>query len=819
MFWNLLGDIRYAWRALLRSPGFAVAAIVTIALGVGVNTGIFTVLNGVLFRELPAPDAHELLSIYQSVRGSPDRQSGLGVFSTEEYRAYRDRTQTLAGLIGYSDPTRTTLGGESPRQILGALVTCNYFDVLRQPPVLGRGLTASDCDAGANPVVVLSHELWATAFAADPTIVGRAIELNRQFLTVVGVAATDTYGGYGFYRTAYFAPISTQPLLLPNEDGYTNVRRSWLLLVGRRDPGASLQQVRAELTVIAAQIDAEEPGRATTLRIDRATPLSIPVFRGVALAAGAVVMTAFGLVLLLACTNVANLLLARATVRSREIALRLSLGASRARVVRQLLTESVLISVIGGALGAVLALWSFQALTTLLLRSLSIVGIPPLLVDPSPDVRVLSLTLALMLGTGMLFGVVPALRASKPDLVATIKGAPGTSGQRSGRLQGTFVGVQVAVCMVLMIGSGLLLRGLYATQTIDPGFAYRDVAYASYDLRSAGYDPERATEFQRRLLQEVEALPGVDAAAQVWTPPLTYTGFRATSIRLPGQPPEQARQATLNVVSPKYFSLIGIPIVRGRAFADAELTDNAGVAVVTESTARNFWPGRDPIGQSLVWQQPDRAVELRVVGVAKDAEVTLVGQVDPYYLYLPAGPGGMAQLGLVVKTRTDFAATATAIRRLIGGLDAGVVVAVSPLEGNIDFWRGLSGAVTTLAATLGGLALLLASVGIYGVVSYFVGYRFREMGVRLALGARSFDVLAFVLRRTLRPVAIGAVIGVVGAVAVSGVLSAVLFGVSAADPVGIGGAALFVLCVAVAAGALAARRATRVDPAVTLRCD
>jgi predicted permease len=467
-YWN---DVRYAARRLRRTPGFTAAAILTIGLGVGVNTGIFSVLNGVLFRELPVPGADRIVSVYQAVEGGATRRGNDEVFSTGEYREYRDGAQTLAGLVGYSDPTRTTLGGESPQRILGTLVTCNYFDVLRQPPALGRSLAEADCAAGAAPVVVLSHDLWNTAFAADPAVLGRTVELNRVFLTVVGVAAPGTYGGFGIYDSAYFAPISTQPLLLPAEDGFTNDATPWLFMLGRRADGASLEAVRAELGVLAARIDAQEPGRSTTLRIERATPLGIPSFRSAALAIGAVAMTAFGLILLIACANVANLLLARGSARGREIAVRVSLGASRARVARQLMTESALLAVAGGAVGSIAAIWSFEVLVALALPAIAPAGVPPLILDASPDVRVLAVALALTLGAGVLFGLAPALQLSKPDLHAAMKDDAAGVGSRSRRrLQGTLLGAQVAFCMALSIGAALLTRGLLATQAAHPGF-------------------------------------------------------------------------------------------------------------------------------------------------------------------------------------------------------------------------------------------------------------------------------------------------------------------------------------------------------------
>jgi predicted permease len=531
-------------------------------------------------------------------------------------------------------------------------------------------------------------------------------------------------------------------------------------------------------------------------------------------------MTAFGLVLLLACANVANLLLARGAVRGREIALRLSLGASRARVIQQLLTESLLVAIAGGVLGSILALWSFQALLAFALPSISPVGIPRLVLDASPDIRVLSVALTLTFGTGILFGLAPAWHASKPDLHTVIKhDSSGVGSRRAGRLQGTLVGVQVALCMVLMLGAGLLLRGLSAAHTADPGFLYDEVAVASYDLAGAGYGPEEAAVFQRRLLAEVEGLPGVETAAYARREPLS-SGTTPASVRLPGQDERQAQRAERNEVTPDYFALVGIPIVQGRTFTGAEVASDAPVAIVTETTARNYWPGQDPIGQTLLrGGGPGPQVALQVVGVAKDAQVATLGAVNAYYLYLPAAPGVLPRVKLLVRSRADFSSTAVAIRAAVRRLDSGIAVRVDPLQANLQWWQNLSGFVTVLAGSLGTLALVLAAVGIYGVVSYLVTRRFREIGIRMSLGATPRNVLGLMLRRTMRPVVVGAAIGAVAATAAAGVLSSVLFGVSPLDPFGLGGAALVVLGVAFAAGVLAVRPATGSEPIAALRHD
>jgi putative ABC transport system permease protein len=814
-FWQ---DLRYGLRTLRKNALFTAVAVVTLALGIGVNTGIFTVLNGVLFRDLPAPGAHELVSIGQTVEGGQftAMRGGTDTFTISEYYAYRDRAQTLAGVIAHSGAQETTLGGDAPQEVVGALVSCNYFTVLQRPPILGRALTAQDCEPGALPVVILGHGLWTASFASDPTIVGRTIELDRNQFTVVGVAADGTYGGSPM-RTEYFAPLSTEPLLGPGASRFRDERSRWLNLIGRRSDGLGIEQVRAELAVIAGQIDREQTPRQTRLTIERATWVTIPPFlRGPATGAAAVVMAAFGLVLLIACANIANLLLARGTARNQEIGIRFALGASRARVIRQLLTESVLIAIVGGLLGSVLALWSFQTLVALVLPAVFPPELPPFTfeLDFSPDARVLSFALMLTLGTSLVFGLAPALHVSKPDLNGVIKQEAAGSGssRRGGRLRGTLIGVQVALSMVLMIATGLLLRGLYTTYTIDPGFAYRDVAFLSF---GTDYGPESL--LNQTLMDQVAALPGVEAVAFAAQTPLGES-MMGGGVRRPEENKQAQRFAEFDAVTPGYFSLLDIRIVRGRNFTEAESAnarEQSGVrpVIVSETAARTFWGTNDPIGRRLL-QDDERGgdVAMEVVGVAADAQLTSLGTIVPY-IYQPREPGGV----LLVKSRAGFAATASGIRALVRANDPSVAFRVLPLEGNVEWWRGISRIVTTLGAGLGVLALVLASVGIYGVVSFGVNRRYREIGIRMALGATARDVLATILRQAMRPVVVGGVIGILLAVAVSRVLSSVLFGVSPADPLGLGGSVLLVIGVALAAGMIAARPAMRADPTSTLR--
>ena len=811
MLVNLMNDLRYAARRLVGSPGFTAAAVATIAIGVGINTAIFSVLNGFALRELPAPDAGELVSVYQTLEGVGRRVLGSRGFSVAEYEAYRDRSETLSGLVAYSRSATVTLAGESPQEISGALVSCNYFGVLRQPLALGSGFGPNDCaSSGAAPTVVLGHGLWTSAFGADPAVVGREVVLNRRTFTVVGVAA-EGMRGVDFEAASYFATLASQPLLLPSDIlfGFSNAQARWLTLVGRRAPSATLEQVRAELRVIAAGIDQEQPPRKTALVVERAQVLSRPEARNDVFTVAGVVMGAFGMVLLIASANVANLLLARATRRSGEIAVRLSLGASRARIVQQLLAEAVLLAAAGGALGSMLALWSSQGLVAFALSGLP--GASLLMIDTAPDGRVFAYAFLLALATGLLFGLLPALRASKRDLHTAMKGASTVGHRSESRLQGALIGAQVALSMVLMIAAALLLRGLYEAQTVEPGFRYQAVAVASFDLPGGGYDAARAAVFQRQLVERVGALPGVDGVAQAqWAPLAGNFEIMAT---LPGEAPPFL--LGFNTVSADYFSLLEIPIVRGRAFTAGDETDESTAAIVTEAAARRLWPDRDPIGQKLTVGVVPNQVEVDVVGVARDAQVTEVGDLTPSYVYLPAAPRTQRVLTLLVRSG-NFATTAAAVRAVIAELDPGLAVRVAPLEANLEATRGLARVVSALATALGAIALVLAAVGIYGVVAYSVGRRVREIGVRIALGAATRDVVSLVLKQQMRPVAIGAVIGLAVALAVSRILSSVLFGVSPTDGVALLAALLVVVGVALTAGILPARRASRVDPNVVL---
>jgi len=815
-FEQIVHDLRYGARALAKNPGFTMVAVLAVALGIGVNTGIFSVLNGVALKLLPVPKAQQIVSVDQIFHGKFRRPSHgePGLFSYSEYKNYRENSHVFSGLVAYSPFLGDVpLGGETPKDLMGEETSCNFFDVLGERPTLGRTFVEADCSApGANAVAVLSDELWRNQFGADPEIVGKSISLNRTKFVVIGVSAHG-FRGLDPWPIEFWVPVTMQKALEPDSDLLHDDNISWLALLGRMRSGVSLDEVRADLAVIAARIDQQYPGRTTTLAIHRATFLGRSEERTGVFGIGAVVLVAVGLVLLIACANVANLLLARASARQKEIAIRLSIGASRWRIVRQLLTESLLLAFFGGTVGSLLAFSSVEGIVRYLLAHLPH-GIPRLLWDVSPDLHVWGYSLALTAVTGIVFGLAPALHATRQDLSTAAKGdSGGIIGKvRGGKLRSTLVGLQVAVCMVLLIAAGLLMRGLYLVQTVDPGFEMKGITQVRFDLPEQGYNAERGQAFQREFMTRVRALPGVDEVEQARVMPLGNQNMHTV---LTPQGETQLRHCGFNMVSPGFFAILGMPMVRGRTFTAVEAESGAPVSVVTESTARRLWPGQDPIGKTF--RDEGFKETYQVGGVVTDSQVSLLGPSDELFFYRPAGPAEQNGLQLLVHSRGAEAVTANGIREAARALDPDLIVDVTKLEDNLELWRTPSRIVATLSGVLGALALLLAAIGVHGVVSYGVSQRTREISIRMTLGADRGDVIRLGLHQALRPVVIGALVGVIGCAAVSQVLSGVLYGIGTHDPIAFISVPMFLLGVAFLASYLPARRASRVEPIVALR--
>jgi predicted permease len=813
-FSDLRQDVRYSVRTLHKNPGFAIVAVLALALGIGVNTGIFTILNAVALRPLPVADSGRVMSVYQSFRGKFGRnvRNSISYFSYPEYLNYRDNNHVFSGLAVSTDAS-ASLGGANPQRIEGQIVSCNFFAVLGRPPVVGREFTAEEClKPDAAPVAILSHAFWTAQFHADPHAIGSTILLNRRAFTVIGIGPPD-FAGTGVTSSSYWAPIVMQSTLMPGSDMFPDAKStwSWLEMLGRLKPGVSTTRARADLAVIAGRIDQSYPGRTTTLTVDTATYLGEPGARAAVLAGSAVALLAVGLVLLIACANVANLLLARAAARQKEIAIRLSAGASRGRLVRQLLTESILISLTGGALGSVLAFWTFESIYKIILSNLPAFS-PPIALNLTPDLRVLGYAVAISAVTGILFGLLPALQATRPDLVSALKeeGSGFASHLSRGWLRGALVVAQVSVCLVLLIAAGLLARGLQSAQNVDPGFSTKGVVATSFDLEQQGYDNARALQFHRQLIDRVSAIPGVDVASQAVTVPLGGSSY-GTMIETEGIAGPQ--QVKFNSVSPEFFSLLGIPLVQGRVFTDAEA--RAPVAVISEATAKRFWPNRSSLGKTFRMGKDKVAFE--VIGVALDIRATDLPHLEKTFFYFPTKLEYQSHMSLLTHTNGNVAATIKLIRDAAHSLDSNIIVTAKPIEENLELWRLPSRILASLTAALGFLGLLLASVGIYGVVSYAVSSRTREIGIRMTLGANSMEVLTLILKQAMRPVFLGLVIGFAICAAASRLMSLMLYGVSPFDPLTFGGVALFLTGIALLACYLPARRATRVDPMEALR--
>jgi macrolide transport system ATP-binding/permease protein len=809
---HIVQDLRFAARLLRKAPGFSVTAIVTIALAVGVNAAIFTVLNAAALQALPVPDGDRLATVTIDFEG-PGRRNVSGspsMLSYPEYEMVRDQAHSFDGVIAFSGAFNTaTLGGVEPRPVLATLASCNYFDVLRVRAALGRVLQPADCAAGAAPVAVVSHALWRQAFSSDRSLAGRTIVLNRAPFLVVGVADA-TFTGTQLVAEDIFVPLNHQTTIDRERNLLANANMSWLIVMGRLNGSASLASVRSDLAVIESRLTTMlEPGRKAHLSAARTTLSSLPEIRTLVLAIGGIILAAVALVLLMACANIANLLLARASARRREIAVRMALGAGRARLVQQLLTESLVLAAIGGAAGFLVATWTSRTVVRFLLGHLP-PGVWPLVFDPQPDWRVALYSVALTTLTGLAFGLMPALQSTRRDLGVDFRDVTSTDRRDSRKLQHVLVSLQVAVCLILLLSAGLLARGLHRAQTLDPGLNLANVTVVAYDLRNAGYKPAAAAALQRQVIERLAAMPGVRTVAESSAMPLS-TQHTETRFGFAGS--DATRFFEFSSVSPGYFDVLHIPIVHGRNFTPAEVESEAA-AIVTESTARRVWPGLEPLGQVLTLDQVNRPV----VGIVRDAQISRLGTTDTSYVFLPAGPDAQLRVQLLV-AGAAAAPGAAPIRAVVASLDPQLAVEITRLEDNLEQWRAPSKLGAALSSTLAILALVLACTGVFGTVAYTVSRRVREIGIRVALGAAHQDVLRLIVRQGMRPVVIGMALGLAGAAGVSTLLAAMLFGLSPYDPASFLLAATALFLIALTACYIPARRALRVEPTTALRSE
>ena len=812
---RVVQDVRYACRQIRRAPGFAAAAMLTLGLGIGVNTIVFTLLNSLALRPMPVHDPARLVRIYPV--GQNGRRQNL--FSYPDYVDYRHQLQVFDSVIAYIPAVVTTAvpSGE-PEELLAYVVTPNYFSTLGVNLAIGRGfLSSAPGTSGTNPEVVISHPFWEQHLGSDVNVLGTTLMLNGHPFTVVGVGPSDFFGTEPFVPDLW-VPVAMQPQIQPGPDLLHDRDTGWLLVIGRLKPTVSASAAQAAMAVVARRLAAAYPGprRIDGVAFAPATFFTIdPGLRPLI----ALVLTIVGLVLLVACANVANLTLARATARQREIAVRLALGASRWRLVRQLLTESVLIALLGGAVGLVLSYWTLRALYPIGVSLLPFRW-GTVILDLTPDVRVFVYTLLLAGATAVAFGLMPALQASQPNLAAAMhdEGAMLGVGWSRSRLRNGLVIVQMALSLVLLVGAGLLARSVQRARALDLGFKTDGVVFSDYDLQRHGYAPDAAADFNRRLLDFARNLPGVTSASLTTHVPLTG-GVRRTTVQIDRYEPrfgEEPLSCTYTIVLPNYFETLGMPIVKGRNFTEGDVRAASPVVIVGDGLARRFWPNQDPLGRHI--RTALSSTPLTVVGIVRDSSDASLWRDKEISLYFPLSPASNpVRVRLLARTAGDPQTMISALRYEARTLDPHLKFEATRLEDVLRLWMLPSRVAAIGAAVLGGLALLMASVGIYGVIAYIVSHRTREIGVRVALGAGRRDVTWLVLSEGARLVALGVAAGLAGSVATTRTLKGFLFGLSALDPVTFVAVPLVLAAVALAACYVPARRAARVDPMIALR--
>jgi predicted permease len=807
-------DLILAFRRLRSSPGFTLAAILTLALGIGANTAVFTAVNALIFRPLPVTHPEELVAVNTHLALNAE----FPVTSYLDYLDYRDRNNVLSGLAGYRfSPVSFSQGNSNNARMWAYEVTGNYFDVLGVGAMRGRVLhREDDITRGGHPLAVITAACWQRRFAGDRGVVGRQIKLNGMDYTIVGVTPAGFSGTEVVFTPDIFVPIAMEPQIEPGQNWLDQRGDRNLFVVGRLKPGVTMAQAEGVLNALAAELGRQYPKSNAGMKISLSQPgLFGNYMRGTVRAFSAVLMGVAGLVLLIACVNLASLLLARAADRRKETAIRLALGAARGRLIRQLLTESMVLSLAGGAAGLLLARWLMDLFAAW--RPPSDVPIIPTL---SMDPRVMIFALIASVITGIVFGLAPALQSTRAELAPALKNEAVAERLRRFALRDLLVTAQVALSVVLIIGSGLAVRSLQHALTLPIGFEPRHAASVSFDLTLQGYDQTRMLEFRRRLLENVRAMPGIESAGLTAGIPLSLH-WNNSGILMEGKPmpkPVDTPLAAMYQVSPGYLRAAGTKLISGRDFDDNDKKGTPLVAMVNETFARQLLPGENPIGrrfhhnQDGPWQQ--------IIGVVEDGKYRALGERPLLAVFQPMAQHVPEDVTLVARSSLPEETVAGMLRRAVNELDPALPVYDA---GSLTDQLGIvlfpaRGAATILGA-FGILAIVLAATGVYGIMAYAVARRTREIGIRMALGAKSTQVLGVILSHTAWLVGVGMAAGVGLALAAGRLFSQILYGVSATDPLTYGIAIVMMGGVAFAACWLPARRAIHVDPIKALRTE
>ena len=802
---SFVSDIRYAVRNLLKRPGFTAIAVLTLAIGIGANSAIFSAVNALLLKPFPFPGLDRVVAIWDKdpIRGYEHNEVAFA-----NYIDWRDQNQSYETLALYSWWSANLTGVEPPERLQGFLVTGNFFDVIGAKPIMGRTFLEHENQPGSDGVAVITHSLWQRRFGGDPNIINKTLSLNGVARTIIGVMPEH----FNFPKgSEVYAPLKFTPELLGSRRNHS------YYVIGRLKPGVTIEGAQSEIDTIMKRLEAQYPETNKSLGAN-VYPIVKDTVRMYDTALW-IMMAAVGFVLLIACANVANLMLARATGRQKEIALRSALGASRWRIIRQLLTESVIVALIGGVIGTLVAFWGVDVLRAA--NPGEAAKFAPGWHNLGINLPVLVFTLGLSFISGIVFGLAPAWQVSKPNLNNALKEGGRQSSSGSHRLRGSLVVVEVALSLVLLVGAGLLVRSFLALMKTDAGFNPDSLLTMSLILPRAKYpeEPQRAA-FYFDLVNRVKAIPGVQSTALVNYLPLGGSNSSDSFLveGFPEPPAGQEVDGRYRVCSPDYFQTMGITVMKGRAFNDQDKAGAPPVVIVNETLARRYWPNEDPIGKRIRFYGPiDRAPWMQIVGVIRDVRHELNIPVTPEY-YLPHAQDAWSSMVVVTKTAGDPAAMAGVIRQQVWAIDKDQPVFDVR---TMDEVRSISVAVYSFSSvTLGifaGVALLLAAIGIYGVMAFAVTQRTHEIGIRMALGAKSRDVLKLVVMNGMKLALVGVAIGLAGAWALSRFMKTLLFGVQATDVLTFGVVSICLLFAALLACYLPARRATKVDPLVALR--